>query len=211
MHTLLSVLTVSLLTMFSTSASRAEDNALVVIAADQSNSMFDSGHVNIQREALITAFANYLVDCNNLEVRYIAWGGEAIAPVSAKLTDQAAVIDYANRLWPVSHAILQSTNHHRGVEAALKQLNASDAKQKVLIFTTDGLSNEPDNWNLGRKIPADVLVFTISLGSREISDFVSKNIQPATGGKHYHANNADELTARFEEAFTAAKTELCLS
>ncbi|MBY0310371.1 VWA domain-containing protein [Patescibacteria group bacterium] len=202
----------TVLTMFSANSIRAEDStALIVIAADQSESMFQSEHSDIQREALITAFANYIVDCNNLQVDYIAWGATTAEPVSARLFNQAAVVDYAQALWPVSHRILETTNHSLGLQAAINQLTASSAQKKVLIFTTDGVSNEPTNWGLGRTIPSDIKVFTISLGSKEISDFVVKNIQPAAGGVHFHANNADELTAKLEEAFAAAKTDLCLS
>lgn len=206
------ILTVAVLTMFSVTITHAkEEPALIVIAADQSESMFDSKHVEIQREALITAFANYVVDCNNLEVRYIAWGGSVAPPVTAKLINQEAVIDYANSLWPVTHAMLKTTDHSLGVAAAVDQLEASKAKHKVLVFTTDGVSNEPRNWGLGSQIPRDVTVFTISLGTTEVSNFVVKNIQPSTGGEHFHADNADELASQLEEAFKAAKAELCLS
>ncbi|MBY0537799.1 VWA domain-containing protein [Patescibacteria group bacterium] len=198
--------------MFSVNKTHADENsALIVIAADQSDSMFTSDHVVIQREALITAFANYVVDCNNLEINYIAWGDRAKESLNARLINQDAVADYALALWPVSHSRMLSANHSEGIRAAVKQLTASNAEQKVLIFTTDGVSNEPTNWDLGKTIPADVLVYTISLGPMEVSNFVEKNIQPATGGVHFHANNADELTAKLEEAFAAAKTQLCVS
>ncbi len=212
MYTNIFILVTTVLTMFSVTTAHAEEEpALIVIAADQSESMFDSNHVDIQREALITAFANYVVDCNNLEVRYIAWGGTVAPPVTAKLTNQEAVIAYANALWPVTHAMLKTTDHSLGVTAAVDQLVASKAKHKVLVFTTDGVSNEPRNWGLGSQIPSDVTVFTISLGTTEVSNFVMKNIQPSARGEHFHADNAEELTTQLEEALKAAKTELCLS
>ncbi|MES2749484.1 MAG: VWA domain-containing protein [Patescibacteria group bacterium] len=212
MKKFLIIIILTVLTMFSTNTSKAQDaTALIVIAADQSESMFQSKHSDIQRDGFITAFANYVADCNNLQVDYIAWGDSTSVPVSARLINEKAVVDYAMALWPVSHYILSTTNHSLGLRAALKQLAASDAQQKVLVFTTDGVSNESRNWDLGRTIPADVMVYTISLGTEEISNFVQKHIQPATGGVHFHANNADELTAKLEEVFAAAKTDLCLS
>ncbi len=191
---------------------QADENfALIVIAADQSESMFESDHIEIVREALITAFANYVVDCNKLQVDYIAWGGSVEKPLSTRLTDQEAVADYAIALWPESHKMLQTTDHSLGIYASVRQFNASKASKKVLVFITDGVSNETRNFNLEQIIPADVIVYSISLGPADVSTFVVDNIQPTTGGVHFHANNTDQFIESIEGAFAAAKSDLCLS
>jgi von Willebrand factor type A domain len=209
---ILSLCTVLLVLLQGLQKAQADENfALVVIAADQSESMFDTNHVDIMREAVITALSNYVVDCNNLQVDYIAWGASVEEPVSMRLTDQEAIDDYMLALWPESHKILNTTDHSLGISASVSQFTASKADKKVLIFVTDGVSNETRNFNLEQIIPADVIVYTISLGPADVSTFVVDNIQPATGGVHFHANNTDQFIGSLERAFAAAKTDLCLS
>jgi hypothetical protein len=206
------VLTLTVLTMFSTKRIHAENAfSLIEIVADHSGSMFDSGHIEIQSEAIITALSNYVVDCNTLHVDYIAWGNVALPAVSAQLTDQDTVDDYAIKLYNASTSKLSYTDHHVGLSAAIRKTRESKAQKKVVLFITDGVSEIQHNFDLGRIIPPDVTVFTISLGTQDVSNFVERNIQPKTGGQHFHADNADELVEVLEQAFEAAKIELCLS
>ncbi len=206
------ILTMSLVTMFSTTKLPAEANfSQASLVIDQSESMFDSKHIEIVRDALITALTNFVIDCNNVQFDYVAWGGTVLSTISVKLTSQVALDDYTVKLYETSHARLGSTIHSLGVSAAVKQLNISRAHNKVMIFITDGVSVNKRDLLLGQTIPSDIKVFTISLGRVEVSQFVQKNIMPASGGVHYHANNADELQLKIEEVFKTAKTDMCVS
>lgn len=189
----------------------AQASGIVVVAADQSGSMFYSQNIEVQTEALITAFSNYLLDCNKLQIDYVAWGDYALSPIQADLTNKASLKKFSVAMYEQSKNNLGSTEHWIGIYEADTLFAQSKADIKVLIFVTDGQSSSNENKNLGASIPKGVSVYAISLGDDTVASYVKENIIPPSNGHFYRASNAKELSIVIEEALGMAKTELCIS
>ncbi len=102
-----------------------------------------------------------------------------------------------------TNVILGGTNAAAGLDASISRLNALTDRplsQKTVIFMTDG------QWNQGRDpilsaqdaAAAGIVIHCITfLPGAQQQTMV--NVATTTGGKHYYASNAAELTAAFQE------------
>lgn len=116
------------------------------------------------------------------------------------------------------------TDLSAGLDAGIAELtrNRIEGRPQFLIFLTDGEGNY-DPASAQRAHAAGIKIYTIGLGS-QINPAILEAIAMETGGRYYPVEDAESLTALFEQIFTenmdmasraggkpAAETELLTS
>ncbi|MEA2560970.1 MAG: hypothetical protein QOH06_2474 [Acidobacteriota bacterium] len=137
-------------------------------------------------------------------------------------TDRVAVVDFdnvASVLYPLN--VMDSRSARRAAKAAVNRINDEggtdlsagldagieeltsnrvEGRSQFLIFLTDGEGNyDPSSAQRARL--AGIKIYTIGLGS-EINPAVLESIAADTNGRYYPVEDAESLTALFEQIFT---------
>jgi hypothetical protein len=94
------------------------------------------------------------------------------------------------------------TNLSAGLDVGIEELvrNRVEGRQQFLIFLTDG-EGHYDPASAQRAQLAGIKIYTIGLGS-EINPAILEGIAADTAGRYYPVEDAESLTALFEQIFT---------
>lgn len=111
--TLISTFLLSFLFLVRPAYSNTENNVLVRIVYDQSESMYQNSAAN-WRKAGADFFRNYFnqysLRCQTVTVDYIAWGTDPFPPIQRRLSSYQQSNDLAEMLYVMSGANLEGTN-----------------------------------------------------------------------------------------------------
>ncbi|HEY2775849.1 MAG TPA: VWA domain-containing protein [Candidatus Binatia bacterium] len=137
--------------------------------------------------------------------------------------DHANLMQILDDVKIASEASEASTALGEGLGLAIERLRESKAKSKVVILLTDGVSNAGDLDPMqAAKLAADngIKVYTIAAGSKglapipvvgadgreylrrvyvDVDEETMRRIADATGGRYFHARDADKLTEIYKE------------
>ncbi len=192
----------------------ADDRIYVIIASDQSFSMFTKYKEPSHNEMEITALSNVLSNyenqyCTPVSIEYLPWGGVRTNPtVDIELAAGVRGDLFTKALLLGSATQLRETIPELGIRTAVAELNKNTADYKVLVFITNGTpSTSFTDVLLASLIPDDVLVYTISIGDSDVKEYVEENILPASqAANSYQANQTIEFERIFNEIFTKIGT-----
>jgi Ca-activated chloride channel family protein len=154
---------------------------------------------------------------------------DGVCPLTLDHTNLLAILDDTQIALEASEA---STALGEGLGLAIERLRESKAKSKVVILLTDGVSNagEIDPMQAA-KLAADngIKVYTIAAGTRgmapipvrgsdgreylrrvyvDMDEETMRKIAEATGGKYFHARNAEGLAEVYAEIDRLERTEV---
>lgn len=187
------------------------DSTYVIIANDQSSSMFYAinerkslSHNAQATEGLIRFFSSYRNNsCSVVNIELLPWGTLPGTPVRVALGIGADAGEFVTSILDVSEVSLSKTDTELGLRAAVDHLEDNQASHKILIVITDGI---PDNHSiddpLSTTIPSDVEVYIISLGSPDVQKYFQRHVLPAAyRANSYHVSAAKELEVAFALIF----------
>ena len=176
----------------------------IVIAADQSGSMYSHGGLALQNEAMTSAIDEYVERCGDVFVVYMPWGSEPFDAVRYVLSTRE---DREQFKYDLQHVFgwknLAGTNHGYAIANALSEIEKIGAAEAVLLFTTDE-SGKP----VEAHVPDGIILFKVSIGSESTAGYLRKEFLPGRGF-HQHANTADDLKHIINDVFLTA-TPGCL-
>lgn len=148
------------------------DDVQIVIAADQSLSMYRSpAHINMQTQALHEFFTHLPVTCAKIQVTYIGWGETATPNLQASLTAKGSAAHFADDIYWYSFFQLGGTDHLLGLLHAVAVLDDTATKQ-IIIFTTDEFSLDTSGYGIKAVIPARVGFYGIAIGNDSVFKYV---------------------------------------
>jgi Ca-activated chloride channel family protein len=214
----------------------------IVMAVDRSGSMnardFVAGDASVSRlDAVKRVFHDFVEggeagagrpdDLVGLVV--LGTNADGVCPLTL---DHANLLSILDDVKIATEATEASTALGEGLGLAVERLIEHEAKSKVVILLTDGVSNagEIDPMQAA-KLAADngIKVYTIAAGTNgmapipllgpdgreylrrvyvEMDEETMKAIAAATGGRYFHARNADGLTEVYREIDRLERTEI---
>jgi hypothetical protein len=175
----------------------------IVIAADHSDSMHNSGNIRTQTTAIVAAVQSYVNQCGHTEVTYLPWGALAYHPHTFMLTNEASRQTFISTMRDKLPTLrLGNTNHGLALQIALHILRDSDVR--AIVFITDGVGAP-----VQLKMPADTLLFKLSLDTLPVSRYLQQDFLPGYG-HHYHANSAEKLQRDIADIFLSME-DACIS
>lgn len=168
--------------------------------------------------ALNSAVSDFLAEADlafqKPKIALITWGSDTVDPYATPRIWDAVTLEaqlhtnynlIENKMRGLtSKLMIGGTNVSAGLDEARAHLtsrqHSSDSATKTIILMTDG------EWNQGRLpsaaardcLAAGIIVHTVTFlpGSDQQT---MKEVARITGGQHFHANNATELRATFQE------------
>lgn len=167
--------------------------------------------------ALNSVVNDFLYEANQAfqkpKIALVTWGSDTVDPYATPRIWKAVTLEaqlhtnynlIENKMRGLtSKSIIGATNVSAGLDEARGHLTSQHASQgatKTIILMTDG------EWNQGRLpsaaardcLSAGIIVHTVTFlpGSDQQT---MKDVAKITGGRHFHANNAAELRATFQE------------
>jgi hypothetical protein len=167
---------------------------------------------------LNTAVADFLFEASKAfqkpKVALVTWGSDTVDPYATPRVWKAVTLEaelntnyklIENKMRALTRKLMiGATNVSAGLDEARAHLtsrqHSSEGATKTIILMTDG------QWNQGRLpsaaardcLAAGIIVHTVTFlpGSDQKT---MKEVAKITGGRHFHANNAAELRATFQE------------
>jgi len=154
---------------------------------------------------------------------------DGVCPLTLDHANLLAILDDVKIATEASEA---STALGEGLGLAVERLREHPAKSKVIILLTDGVSNAGDLDPMqAAKLAADnnIRVYTIAAGSKglapipvqgpdgreylrrvyvDMDEETMRKIADATGGRYFHARNADGLAEVYREIDRLERTEI---
>lgn len=200
----------------------------IVISLDISGSMLARDFSPDRITAAKNVATKFIVDRNTDRIGLVVFAGESFTQCPLT-TDFATLINLLNQV--ESGIIDDGTALGNGLATAVARLKDSDAKSKVVILLTDGVTNSGQVAPLTAAELAKALgikVYTVGVGSMgmapypmrdhwgnvvfedvkvEIDEEVLKNIASMTGGKYYRATSNDKLESIYSEINALEQTE----
>jgi Protein of unknown function (DUF1194) len=191
-------------------AEEVQPEVSIVLALDISTSMFNGAsprHAAIQSLALQLFLESYQDTCIPIEVTFMPWGDKVGVVESAVINSHVAAAAFSDKIAYDSMQSLGGTKHKNALLSAIRMFTRPDTT-KILVFTTD----EPGSMNESLKpyIPADVTVYGISLGEREVSGYLKVKVIPDEK-LHFHAENSDDFKKVLETVLQQVTNTFCMS
>lgn len=183
------------------SAEAAKDSVNIVIAMDQSGSMFENNpsHNEITRDGLLVFLSDYeLRTCVEVSMTYFGWGVQQTKPVVAAFKAAGAGGRFAVDITKVNFINLSSTITSAGITNALALVGEGQATENIIILITDGL---PDNSGVThiyspQLVPNEIRFAVITLGNDSVQQFMRDTVL-RPDDQSFHVGSARE----FERAF----------
>ncbi len=205
----------------------------IMLALDISGSMLARDLKPDRISAAKEVAASFINDRTGDRIGLAVFAGEAFTQ-SPLTTDKATLQTLLSRVR--SGVIEDGTAIGNGLATAINRLRESDAKSKVIILLTDGVSNRGEIAPLTAAAIAkemDIKVYTIGVGSMgtapyprvdmygNIVDFVQMKVEideptlteiaESTGGEYFRATTKDKLEAIYDQINTLEKSEVEIS
>jgi hypothetical protein len=178
--------------------------AHIIIAADQSGSMFKSGHITVQTNAIINALARYTEDCSLVRLSYLAWGSRTLETVTGSLDTFENRYELVANISQVSATSLGLTAHELGYQEAKNLVRPEE--RTVMIIITDGTNRHPD---LTVYDDPQFTVHKIALNNKDAEFYLENRFLPGVGENHF-ATDTDEVEHLIRAVLDTVQTELCL-
>jgi hypothetical protein len=191
--------------------SKIEHRVLVIFAIDHSPSMFEFGNPrwNIAtRVAFETYFKNYQLRCQDVDVKYVAWGDSVDKPFNRELRSQADADSFSHEVLKHSFMMQSYTNPYAGIGAAT--LLVQDGYDRVIIVVisdADGLVEKRID-NFKNYLPTDVEFIGIALDGDSTVEFFKKYLIPVNG-KVLPSRTQDELVDTFSDVMDEIGYDYC--
>ncbi len=201
----------------------------IVLALDVSSSMLAEDLEPNRLEAAKTVAADFVAGRRDDRIGLVAFAGEAFTQAPLTL-DYGVVTELLGEL--KTGMIEDGTAVGMGLATAVKRLEASDAKSKVVILLTDGRNNRGEIGPVTAAQMAQALgvrVYTIGAGSRgtarvpvddplrgrvyatmrvDVDEATLKQVADLTGGRYFRATDRESLTRIYEEIDQLERTEV---
>lgn len=201
----------------------------IVLALDISTSMLAEDLQPNRLEAAKSVATDFVDGRRNDRIGLVAFAGEAFTQVPLTL-DYGVVTTLLDELQP--GMVEDGTAVGMGLATAVKRLEASDAKSKVVILLTDGRNNRGEIGPVTAAQMAKALgvrVYTIGAGSRgtarvpvddplggrryvtmrvDIDEATLKQVAETTGGQYFRATDTQSLKAIYDEIDQLERTEI---
>lgn len=186
----------------------------IVLALDTSGSMkeagFDISSNRLNRLQSLKILSRDFIDSrkeDNLAIVVFADYSFVATPLTY---DKKMVLDVLNKIdfdmAGERTAIFDALAH------SISLLEDSNASEKIIILLTDGVNNSgylPQDIALKMLKDSDAKAYTIGIGEHyEFDARVLRSIATSSGGKFYHARNAEILRAIYEEINLLQKSEI---
>jgi hypothetical protein len=187
--------------LYKVSAEASSDSVNIVIAMDQSGSMFDNNpsHNEITRDGLLVFLSEYeLKTCVEVSMTYFGWGVLQTKPVVTAFKAAGAGGHFAVDITTVNFVNLSSTITSAGITSAIALVGERQATENIIILITDGI---PDNSGAThiyspQLVPSEIRFAAITLGNSSVKKFIRDNVL-RPDDQSFHVGNARE----FERAF----------
>ncbi len=205
----------------------------IMLALDISGSMLARDFKPDRISAAKEVAGSFINDRTGDRIGLAVFAGEAFTQ-SPLTTDKATLQTLLSRVR--SGVIEDGTAIGNGLATAINRLRESEAKSKVIILLTDGVSNRGEIAPLTAAAIAkemDIKVYTIGVGSMgtapyprvdmygNIVDFVDMKVEidektlteiaESTGGEYFRATTKDKLESIYEQINTLEKSEVEIS
>jgi regulator of RNase E activity RraB len=178
--------------------------AHIVFSFDHSGSMVDSGNLAIQIEGVSAALEQYVTNCTQVRVSYIAWGSYSEDPVSVLINDRASREAFTETLrTKMRFHRIRGTLHRTGIMSAFTHIRNTPASYSAIIFVTDEHGMSFDSG-----LPERTMLFKISLGSILSKLYVAERFMPKVGYTK-HAQSPQDITDTINEVF-GIMTDSCV-
>jgi Ca-activated chloride channel homolog len=201
----------------------------IVLALDVSSSMLAEDLEPNRLEAAKAVAADFVAGRRNDRIGLVAFAGEAFTQAPLTL-DYGVITELLGEL--KTGMIEDGTAVGMGLATAVKRLEASDAKSKVVILLTDGRNNRGEIGPVTAAQMAKALgvrVYTIGAGSRgsarvpiddplrgrvyatmrvDVDDATLKQVAELTGGRYFRATDRESLAQIYKEIDQLERTEV---
>ena len=206
LKTFFALLGVLLAPLSATAAER--DVQLLVIVADQSNSMGVNHWLAPQRDALVEYFSNFEPKCNTLVVVYLGWGGDVNVVRKAIIHTRQDAFAFASQLVTPAVEMNGSTNQKLAIENAA-QIIITYSAPRAMIFTTDEFAFSNSAMGLSQFVPPLTSVYGIALGNNSVEAYVRKEIVPSTETT-YQVKSPEYLRKTFFNVLNSVIVNSCI-
>jgi Ca-activated chloride channel family protein len=212
-----------------TSESITTEGIDIVLAMDVSSSMLAEDLQPNRLEAAKEVAAAFVQGRPNDRIGLVAFAGEAFTQAPLTL-DHDVIVGLLEEM--EVGMIEDGTAVGMGLATAVKRLEASDAKSRVVVLLTDGRNNRGEIGPATAAQLAEALgvkVYTIGAGSRgtarvpvddprmgrryvtmrvDIDEESLREVAEKTGGRYFRATDRDSLEAVYQEIDTLETTEM---
>ena len=174
----------------------------LVFVIDESNSMEFNlfGTNNDPKRIRVDAAKKFTKDLSAGDRAAVVGFSNAARLLVGLESDMDAVRTYIDKISGSRGA----TQIHHGINVALEELitNSSSGNQKVIIVLTDGEDSPAVPVSeydaiIDRAKASNISIYTITLGP-DVDQPLMNRIASETGGKYYHAEDADSIYEEFE-------------
>ena len=194
----------------------------IVMSIDVSGSMLSKDLKPNRLEALKVVAKNFVDERPNDRIGLVLYAAEAYT--QTPVTSDKAIITDAIRNIKYNNALQDGTAIGMGLATAINRLKDSEAKSKIIILMTDGVSNsgfiEPETASDIAK-EYGIKVYTIGIGTNGMAEFpyaygpngtflfrmmpveidekLMKSIASKTGGQYFRATSNTKLKSIYDE------------
>ncbi len=194
----------------------------IVMSIDVSGSMLAKDLKPNRLEALKVVAKNFVDERPNDRIGLVLYAAEAYT--QTPVTSDKAIITDAIRNIRYNNALQDGTAIGMGLATAINRLKDSEAKSKIIILMTDGVSNsgfiEPETASDIAK-EYGIKVYTIGIGTNGMAEFpyaygpngtflfrmmpveidekLMKSIASKTGGQYFRATSNTKLKSIYDE------------
>ncbi len=194
----------------------------IVMSIDVSGSMLAKDLKPNRLEALKVVAKNFVDERPNDRIGLVLYAAEAYT--QTPVTSDKAIITDAIRNIKYNNALQDGTAIGMGLATAINRLKDSEAKSKIIILMTDGVSNsgfiEPETASDIAK-EYGIKVYTIGIGTNGMAEFpyaygpngtflfrmmpveidekLMKSIASKTGGQYFRATSNTKLKSIYDE------------
>lgn len=189
----------------------SERNVHAIVVYDISKSMHMSHQpswASVGGDFFHDYFKQYLVRCQLLTIDFVAFGTDALAPITVVLNSPDSSTDFSRLVYALAHIDLEGTQPRSGMLVA-NSLVTSGYDRTVIIFVTDADVVGGSNAELWHLVLPTTEFIAISLGSDTSWSYVERHIKPVHG-QHLHANTAPELRKMLWNVFDDFGYDRCV-
>lgn len=209
---LIGIFLLSVLFLVRPAYSNTENNVLVRIVYDQSESMLKNPAANWSKtgaDFFRNYFNHYSLRCQIVTIDYVAWGTNAYPPIQRRLSSYQQSNDLAKMLYVMSGANLEGTNPR---DAMLHANNfvPDGYDRAIIIFVTDVDFVGEKHSGLGALVSKRTQFFGISLGGNASYEYMSRHLIPKHG-QHFHANTTKEFNKSMSGILDEIGYEHCMA
>ncbi|MFO8011651.1 MAG: S8 family serine peptidase [Dehalococcoidia bacterium] len=174
----------------------------IILNIDRSGSMGTQKMEDAKNAA--TLFVDYLADQDKVGLVSFSSSATLDSPLTSDFDDAKSII--------AGYSSGGSTNMGDALLKAINEIEANGQQDRIpsIIYLTDGVNNtgytnqEILNDLVPQAVEAGIIIYTLGFGNDVNGSFL-QNVAEATGGKYYHAPNAETLKKIYIELAHQAK------